>query len=168
MARLGPARLACAGGCVVRGMTEHPHRSALLAFGEALGSAASALRRDECGDPRINGRHEHIYACEGGYLLYVVARSPQAWTWAKKALAFARVTQDGDEEGIMTMDRVPTEAEAAAIRRYVGVRKRLDLSVERIEALRERGRVLAKTALRAGSLYPPTVGHETRETETHV
>ena len=42
-------------------------REALLKFAEALGSAANALRRDECGDPCINGRRGHIYACSDGY-----------------------------------------------------------------------------------------------------
>ena len=53
-------------------------RGRLLEFAAALGSRDSALRRDECGDPRIIGG---------------------AWGYAKKAMSFAKVTQDGDEEG---------------------------------------------------------------------
>jgi hypothetical protein len=124
-------------------------REGLLKFAEALGSAANALRRDECGDPCINGRRGHIYACPDGYRLYVIARSTQAWTWAKKAMAFACVEQDGDEEGVFAMDRLPIADEAELIRRYVRVTKRPDLSAERIAALSEMGTVRQKTALAA-------------------
>jgi len=37
-------------------------REALLDLAKALGCAASAFRRDECGDPRINGSRGHVYA----------------------------------------------------------------------------------------------------------
>ena len=40
-------------------------RPALLAFAEALGSASTALRRDENGDWRISGKLGHIYAVPG-------------------------------------------------------------------------------------------------------
>jgi hypothetical protein len=35
-------------------------RSALLEFASAIGSRSRALRRDECGDWRINGKRGHI------------------------------------------------------------------------------------------------------------
>jgi hypothetical protein len=40
--------------------------------------------------------------------------------------------QDGDEEGILKMDRPPTVSEAEAIRRYVGVSNWEGLSIESI------------------------------------
>jgi hypothetical protein len=40
-------------------------RPALLAFAEALGSASTALRRDESGDWRIKGKLGFIYAVPG-------------------------------------------------------------------------------------------------------
>ena len=104
-------------------------RAALANFAEALFSAVNAWRRDECGDPRIVGRRGHVYAVPGGFQFYCAAESKQAWTWAKKKLAFASVTQDGDEEGCLFMDRQPTADEAAAIRDYLGIAKRPDLSV---------------------------------------
>jgi hypothetical protein len=57
------------------------------------------LRRDECGDPQINGKRDHIYAVPEGFQLYCVCESRKAWTYAKRALSFARVTQDGNEKG---------------------------------------------------------------------
>jgi hypothetical protein len=56
-------------------------RAALIEFAHAIESAASAFRRDECGDPRINGSRGHVYAApvagKLGYQLYVVCRSPR-------------------------------------------------------------------------------------------
>jgi hypothetical protein len=45
-------------------------------------------------------------------------------------VAFAVVTQDGDDEGMLFLDRRPTEGEATILRRYLGIRKRRDLSDE--------------------------------------
>jgi hypothetical protein len=55
---------------------------ALAVFAAALGSASRALRRDECGDPRINGKRGHIYAVPEGFQLYCVCESRKAWTYA--------------------------------------------------------------------------------------
>jgi hypothetical protein len=125
----------------------HPparHREALATFVEALGGAANALRRDECGDPCLLGRRGHVLAVPGGFQLYCICESKQAWTWAKKKLAFASVTQDGDEEGCLFMDRLPTENEAAAIRDYVGIAKRPEISAEERERRRSFGERLRK------------------------
>jgi hypothetical protein len=64
-------------------------------------------------------------------------------------MTFARVKQDGDEEGIFAMARLPNADEAELIRRYVGVTKRPDLSAAHIAALSEMGTVRRKTALAA-------------------
>jgi hypothetical protein len=64
-------------------------------------------------------------------------------------MAFACAEQDGDEEGVFAIDRLPTADQAELIRRYVGVTKRPDLSAERIAALSEMGTVRQKTALAA-------------------
>jgi hypothetical protein len=73
-------------------------RAALVDFAKALGSRDSALRRDECGDPRINGRYGHVYALPDGFQI-VFLGTARSWGYAKKAMSFAKVTQDGDEEG---------------------------------------------------------------------
>ena len=62
--------------------------------------------------------------------MYVTTQSKVGWTYAKRALAFAVVTVDGDEEGLLFLDRLPTAAEATAIRDYVGIRKRREVSAE--------------------------------------
>jgi hypothetical protein len=125
---------------------KHPptkQKIVLEAFARALGSADNAFRRDECGDWRINGSRGHVYAAPEGFQIFVRASSRQAWTWAKKALVFAVVMQDGDEEGILLLDRLPTHDESTTIRDYTGIRKRQALSAENLAAAKERGKALA-------------------------
>jgi hypothetical protein len=121
-------------------------REALLKFAEALGSVSTSLRRDDCNDPQLKGRYGHISAVPGGFQVYVIADSKQAWTWAKKSLAFAQVTQDGDDEGMLFLDRLPTPTEAETIRSYVGISKKPDRSPEEVERVRQMTSVWRKTS----------------------
>ena len=86
-------------------------RAQLERFLKSIRARASTLRKDDCGDPTIMGSRGHVMAVPGipwhkpkraGFLLYVVTESGTAWTYARKALTFATVTQDGDEEGIFS------------------------------------------------------------------
>jgi hypothetical protein len=126
-------------------------RSRLLELATALGSADNALRRDECGDPRINGIAGHIYAVPGGFQMFIATQSKRAWGFAKGALASATVTIDGDDEGMLFMDRLPTVEEAAAIRDYAGIRKRQELSAESAAAKQARGKAIADTRWKAAA-----------------
>lgn len=47
-----------------------------------------------------------------------------AWTYAKRAFHFAELTQDGEAEGILFLNRLPKPSEAVAIRKVLGIRKR--------------------------------------------
>jgi hypothetical protein len=60
-------------------------RAALLEFVAALGNRDGALRRDECGDPRINGRRGYIYAAPEGFMLVVMGWTANGWNKAKRA-----------------------------------------------------------------------------------
>ena len=57
---------------------------------------------------------------------------------AKKALTFAKVTQDGDDEGGLIFDRLPTANEAEIIRHYLGIAKKREFGAEELARLRER------------------------------
>jgi hypothetical protein len=120
-------------------------RPALLKLVEALGVQERHLCRDNCGDWQIKGRFGHIYAVPGipwggmegveGFQLYFRGApefeetlTSQGWTWAKKALSFCRVTQDGDTEGFLFLDRLPSPEEAVLIRDKLGIRKKRELS----------------------------------------
>jgi hypothetical protein len=124
-------------------------RPALLELAEALDSRSDALRRDECGDWAIFGKRGHIYAVPligpaevangvpitvgfqlviGTAIEHESRNSSRQWTADKKRLAFCEVTQDGDEEGCMILDRMPTKAEAVLIRAVIGIPKARHLS----------------------------------------
>jgi hypothetical protein len=119
-------------------------REALVKFVLALGCASTAFRRDECSDPRINGKHGHVYAVPGGFQLYCACETKQAWTWAKKGLAFAKPSQDGDEEGLLFMDWLPSPDEAVTIRRYLGIHAKPEVGEREVERRRQFGKRSAK------------------------
>jgi hypothetical protein len=74
--------------------------------------------------------------------VYVTA---QRWKKAKRVLP-GTVTQDGDDEGIVRLDRLPTPAEAETIRDLIGIRKRRSMTTEAWASL-ERARELNRPFL---------------------
>lgn len=125
-------------------------RPALLKLVEALGCREAALRRDECGDWRLGGETGHIYAVPGsiarpnieGFQIFVFCETVRQWSAAKSQMKpFTELTNDGDNEGALFLDRLPTNGppdEAEIIRRYVGLTKRRVDSEETIAAVQER------------------------------
>jgi hypothetical protein len=130
-------------------------REALLKLVEALGCRDSALRRDECGDWTVKGRYGDIYAAPGttahglppgeGFQIYFRGAeefgeplSSKGWTY-ERALLFCKVTQDGDDEGMLSLDRLPTEMEAALIRDKLGIPKKREIGEAELERLRAMG-----------------------------
>jgi hypothetical protein len=113
-------------------------RPALLKLVEALGCREAALRRDECGDWRINGKYGYIYAVPGipwggmekteGFQIYYRGAeefgepsTTRGWTFAKEALSFCRVTQDGEiirDKLWIAKKREVSEGELARLRGY--------------------------------------------------
>jgi hypothetical protein len=78
---------------------------------------------------QITGRHGDVQAFDGGFLIYFQAEgAPRRWTNTKALLSFAELRQDGEDEGIVGLDRLPTSAEAAVIRKVIGIRRRRHLS----------------------------------------
>ena len=107
-----------------------------------------ALRRDSCGDWAIWGRSGRIYAVPSkasatGFAFQLVigtSESIRRWTGVKRRLAFCQLSQDGDDEGTMILNRLPTEPEAELIREALDIRKAPNLTEEHRSALAERGR----------------------------
>ena len=124
---------------------------------EALDASPGALRRPACrgwaGDYQITGRLGHILADGDGFLLHIHTGdtdepTPRRWNNVKGRLAFCRLMQDGDDEGILRLDRLPTAAEADLVREALGIRKRRHLSEEelaRVTSALERARGLYKS-----------------------
>jgi hypothetical protein len=90
---------------------------------EALNGALRGLRRDECGTWHLLGSRGRVYRDGDGWLLFVTCRSGKHWAFTKKRLAFCRVTQDGEDEGCLRLDRLPSSEEAEEIRHAVGLRQ---------------------------------------------
>jgi hypothetical protein len=117
---------------------------------DALSASPSRFHRDECGAWIISGRpgcHVSTWGDGGGWLLVVTPErelSKLAWTWVKRRLAFADLTQDGDGEGCLRLARLPTAAEAEEIRDVLGIRKRVFYSPDELERRREHGRSLRR------------------------
>ena len=139
---------------VIRGAETHlsAMREHLETMLEALDASPGALRRPACrgwtGDYQITGRLGHILADGDGCLLHIHTGdtdkpTPRRWNNVKGRLAFCRLMQDGDDEGILRLDRLPTAAEADLIREALGIRKRRHLSDEelaRVTSALERAR----------------------------
>ena len=129
-------------------MNERANLESLL---NALDASPRALRCDECGDWQISGKQGHVYADGDGWLIVVTtAESPRRWTNAKHRLRpFCRITQDGDDEGCLHLDRLPAPDHAHLIREAVGIRKKRTLSPTALEHARfalERARGHVKPA----------------------
>jgi hypothetical protein len=110
-------------------------REAMLDFATAINAGVSKqLKRDACDDWCLFGTKGHVYAlADHGqfYLFYSGSPYPYLedsggprWAYAKKLLSFCRVHQDGDAEGFLRLDRLPTAAEGEIIRRVLGIHKR--------------------------------------------
>jgi hypothetical protein len=128
--------------------TEEANRdkAQLVELLDALRALPSRLHRDECGAWIISGRAGCYVSTDGdGWLLVITPErelSKLAWAWVKKRLAFAAVTQDGDGEGCLRLDRLPTAAEAEEVRDVLGIWKAY--SPEELARRREVGRRLVR------------------------
>jgi hypothetical protein len=101
-------------------------RDALQQFCDAVDTRPVLLKPDEYNDWRLSGTHGHVYATPeaGAFYIYVAFRTSMGWTAAKDLLAFCTISQDGDDEGILRLERLPHGSrEAKAIRQVVGLPK---------------------------------------------
>jgi hypothetical protein len=128
-------------------LTDKQHLEAMLT---ALDASLRALER--IGDWQIVGNNGHIMTDGRGFVFYVsTSESPRRWTGIKKRLGFCRLTQDGDDEGCLYLERLPKADEAVLIREAIGIRKRRHLTPEALVAL-ERARAAIKTPFRGDSV----------------
>ncbi|MDN4984651.1 hypothetical protein QY049_15720 [Bradyrhizobium sp. WYCCWR 13022] len=105
----------------------------------AINATGSSLKRDECGDWTLSASRGAVRVCDGVYRAYVGCRSARHWGSVKKSLdAFCTVTLDGDQEGIVRIDRVPAEDQAHQLRDAIGLRRAPSFSTEHRLALSQR------------------------------
>jgi hypothetical protein len=127
-------------------------RANLDTFLTAIDASPITLERPVCrgwiGDYQITGKFGHVLADHPGYLLYVTG-TVQRWKKAKRVLP-GTATQDGDDEGIIRLDRLPTPAEAEAIRDVIGIRRRRHMTAEALANLeRARGSIKSPASMRS-------------------
>jgi len=132
---------------------DRAQQRALLA---ALNVWDRALRRDECGAWRIDGKHGSVHTwgdCKS-WVLHVSCRSKLHWTATKKRLGFCEVAQDGDDEGCLRLQQLPTQQQASVIRDVLGIRKRVEFGAEDLERRRALMKRVALAAGRADATSP--------------
>jgi len=121
-------------------------RPRLLALASTLEISITQLRRDDCGDWAIIGNSGRVYAVLSGFQIVIAGweadRAPwstaKGWNLCKSKLSFAKLMQDGHDEGAFVLERDPRGDEAAIIRECVGLRKRRAISEDGLAALRSR------------------------------
>lgn len=98
---------------------------------KALDISEGRIKLDECGDWNIVGKRGHISTDTEYWYLYVKYEdSNRKWTNTKKNLNFMEVHQDGDDEGVLRLGRMPFRDEAMTVRKVIGVRPRTVLTEE--------------------------------------
>ena len=99
-------------------------RADLAVLLTAVNGAKNALKRDECGDWIIIGTRGTIRACNGTFSVFVACWSRRHWFFVRQALAgFCSVTQDGDDEGVLRLTRLPVGEEIVRLRHVIGLRQ---------------------------------------------
>jgi|SRR5882672_3083988 len=98
----------------------------------------SRIKLDECGDWNIVGDNGHIFTECVFWYIYVSPGSKRKWNSIKDKLHFMIVSQDGDEEGILKLDRMPNVEEAKLVRKVLGMRIRTELTEEERASLKNR------------------------------
>lgn len=105
---------------------------------KALDISERRIKLDECGDFNIFGRRGKISTDGEYWYLYTSRETSMKWTYTKKALSFMELHQDGDEEGVFRLSRMPYSEEARTVRKVIGVRPRTILTEEGRAALKIR------------------------------
>ncbi len=132
-------------------------RAALVAFADSIG-ARRKFGEDEAGNPRIEGRHGAIYVqpstCSPGqqprFQIYF-SGGTKGWRFAKEAIGrFAKLTNDGDTDGMFALDRLPTKYQGEVLRDKLDIPKRRTVSDETLARLRAMGNRFGAPANEAG------------------
>lgn len=97
----------------------------------------SRMRLDVYGDWNVVGKKGKIFTDGQLWYLYVSPENSRVWNNIKKKLAFMDLSQDGEDEGILKLERMPSESEAKVVRKVLGMRISTILTEERRAKLLE-------------------------------
>ena len=115
---------------------ERAHLETLLT---ALSATRRAFWRDTCGDWAIWGKRGHIYADGSGFLIVVCTGGfIRLWANTKRKLDFCRLTQDGDDEGCLHLDHLPTPKEAELIRHALRIKRKRHYTPDQLASITDR------------------------------
>lgn len=98
---------------------------------------SNKIEIDACGDPNIYGKKGKLFVGKPFWFIYIFDGN---WNVSKRKLRFMILSQDGDQEGILKLDRLPTIKESAIIREIGGFKQKRELSPEHREKLVEAGK----------------------------
>lgn len=125
---------------------------------KALDISDRRIKLDKCGDFNIFGTRGKISTDGEYWYLYASRDTGMKWTYTKKALSFMELHQDGDEEGILRLARMPYSEEARTVRKVIGVRPRTVLTEEARALLKSRLKVPAQRGRLSESIDLNEVG----------
>jgi hypothetical protein len=98
-------------------------RAALHQFADAAWTQRKLVTEKAPGDWFLQGAFGHVQAVPEAGTFYLYTFRPRQWLPIKRAMNWAVVTQDGDTEGILRMDRLPRGTlEGKIIRFAIGLR----------------------------------------------
>lgn len=106
-------------------------------------------KRDECGDWTLFGKKGKIYIDNNNFYVFLKIQRN-----TKQSLEFMKVHQEGDNEIVFSLDRLPNSKEATRLRKLVGLRSSRVLSPEHRAKLLEYSR---KFSFKNASNRPETV-----------
>jgi hypothetical protein len=112
--------------------SEHERRdkAQLNLLHTVLNAAKAARRQDECGLWTIKGQRGYVstWGDDKTWMIFVAGRSARHWTSIKKRLTACRavITQDGDNEGVARLMKLPDAKRAAELRDIIGIRQTRD------------------------------------------
>lgn len=110
----------------------------LQRLSNCLETSYQRIHLDECGDWNIFGGRGKVFTDASMWYVCFECNSKRSWNNLKVKLRFMEVSQDGDEEGILKLSRMPTEKEAEKLRKALGLRKRTILTEEQRAELKIR------------------------------
>lgn len=102
----------------------------LRILSKALDISEGRVKRSTDLNWSIVGTRGYISTDGEYWYLYTRSESDRKWTFTKKALSFMELTQDGDDEGILRLSRMPFRDEARTVRKVIGLRPRTVMTEE--------------------------------------
>ncbi|MET4090584.1 hypothetical protein [Bradyrhizobium sp. S3.5.5] len=110
-------------------------RTKLATFATTIGAARTSLKRDACGDWLLRGLTGHLSTDGDAIYAYLACSGPRAWNNAKQKLDFLTIHEDGDDEGVLRLDRPLTTGQAETLRVALRIRKARAMDEAALEVL---------------------------------